>query len=91
MNKPREFWITKGDYEGDEGMEDPFYSVIMDKEEYNEIHPDDSSSKEYLIHVMEIPDTQLIKKEIKEALMFGPAFGLEQRLEEVLEKWFGKE
>lgn len=39
-------------------------------------------------YVSEILNSGEIKQDIKNALMFGPAFGLEKRLEEVLQKWF---
>lgn len=50
--KPREFWINKGAYNGDDNKE-PFYSCIMDEAERNFTVTEYQNDISHFVHVIE--------------------------------------
>lgn len=54
--KPREFWISKGEYDGDLGVPTPFYSSVLTREEVADLWDGKEGFKRFM-HVREVlPD-----------------------------------
>lgn len=54
--KPREFWISKGEYDGDLGVPTPFYSSVLTREEVADLWDGKEGFKRF-VHVREVLPT----------------------------------
>ncbi len=63
-DKPHEFWINKGSYDGDTGK-DPFYSCVLTAEERAEGWCNTS----HFIHVVEYKAYEELRESLKKTVM----------------------